>query len=249
MSAPPGPGGFVVRRIRLNEAGALLREALAPLRASPALLAGWFGVVSLPIFLLLDRQISSLFLREAYAAVAYAGYTVALDAARRKEAPQWRHLAAVFGFGEGKLVLLIVSGIVPAAVGLLTLYAGWGGEATSRFLSATAQAQGPDERAMSLVRFASEMLADLPFTFVAPVCALYSWSGSRSMGANLLACVANWRWVLLTSAAFALAAQGLVALAERGPSAEILALSCELALEWFSLAWTLALARRTLPPP
>jgi len=249
MSAPPAPGRFDLRRIRSDEFVVLLREAFVPLQAWPGRLIGWFALVYLPIFLMLDREIVSLFLRAAYGAVAYAGFTVALEAARRKEPPAWRHVASVFGFGEGKLVLLIVSGVLPAALGLLALLGIWGPDATAAFLKAPAEAPVPGSQQMELAEFVTEQVTQLPFTFVAPVCALYSWSGSQSMAVNLMACLVNWRWALLSTAAFSLAAQAMLSASDLGPAAQLLIVFGECALDFLLLAWTLALARRMLPPP
>lgn len=251
MSAPPAGDapGFRVRPVRLDEAAGLLQDAGALIAAGGGRAAAWFALLSLPIVLTLDGQVLTLFLREAYAAVAYTGFTALLEAARRREVPQWRHFAGVFRYGESRVVLMILSGVVPVAIGLAALWAGWGFDATAAYLAAPAGPQGPAERQMAFDRFVAEVLADLPFTFIAPVCALYAWSGSRSMSANLIACVANWRWVLLTGAMFALASQALELLAAGGGLAlEGTALLGGFALEFLATAWTLALARRTFPP-
>ena len=154
----------------------------------------------------------------------------------------------ILGFRRGKLVLLVVSGVTPLLCGLLVLYGLWGADQTSAFLAALSEAKGRESPSMALNLWAAENVAGIPFTFVAPVCALYRWSGSRSMAANLLACIANWRWVLVTTAVFALADRLLVMMLHQGAELALLALAGVLALQMFSLTWTLALARRAFPP-
>ena len=94
---------------------------------------------------------------------------------------------------------------------------------------------------------AGEYIGGMPFTFVAPVWALYRWSGSRSMAANLLACAVNWRWVLVMTAFMALADNFLIWLRGQGNDLAVLSDIGVIATQMLSLAWTLALAKRSFP--
>ena len=150
-------------------------------------------------------------------------------------------------FPQDKLLLLMVSGVLPNLIGFLVLYGLWGSEATTGFLADIYRTPGHESAAMSLDLWAAENVASLPFAFVAPVWALYRWSGSRSMAANLLACWVNWRWVLVTTAVAALADRLLGWLLHEGHGLELVAVAGIIALQMFSLAWTLALAQRSFP--
>jgi hypothetical protein len=67
------------------------------------------------------------------------------------------------------------------------------------------------------------------------------------MAANLLACVVNWRWVLVTTAILALADTLLDWISGQGDQMALLSLVGVIALQLLSLSWTLALAQRSFP--
>ena len=207
-----------------------------------------FLLLSLPIYFLLDGDIVGLCLKEALAAVVYVGYTFVLDLASRAEAPELKQLGVIMALGRDRLLLLVASGVGPVLFGLLVLYVTWGADQTSAFLADLARGPGKESPAMAFDLWVVETVASIPFTFMAPVCALYRWSASRSMGANLLACAVNWRWVLVTTAVFAAADRMLVLLSHQGPGPALLALAGVLAMQAFSLSWILALTRLSFPP-
>jgi hypothetical protein len=239
---------FALRRVGLAEINGLLQESIAPFRAAPLRLLGMFLLLWVAVEMLIGSIPSyGLFLKDIVGAVAYTGYTVALDAATRSDPPDFRHLGVVLRFGRDKLILLMLSGILPSLIGFLVLYGIWGSDATAGFLADIYRSPGHESAAMSLDLWAAENVASLPFAFVAPVWALYRWSGSRSMAANLLACWVNWRWVLVTTAVAALADKLFGWLLHQGSGLELLALIGIIALQMFSLAWALALARRSFP--
>jgi hypothetical protein len=251
-SAPVEPdsslgGRFPLRRVALREAGPLLRATIAPFRAYPLRLIGMFLLLWVPIEALAGLPTLGLFLKEIADAVAFTGYTLALDAATRSDPPDFRHLAVVLRFGRDKLILLALSGLLPILFAVLVLYGVWGLEATTGFLDELARMAGHPSSAMVLDLRAAAYLASMPFTFVAPVWALYRWSGSRSMAANLLACLVNWRWVLATTGIQALAETLLDSLSTRGEGLALLSLVGVIALQMLSLSWTLALAQRSFP--
>jgi len=238
---------FAVRRVSFSETRQLLQGTIAPLRAAPLRLIGMFLLLWVPIEALIGLEDLGLFLKEAVAAVAFTGYTCALDAASRAQPPDFSHLGVILRFGRDKLILLVISGVVPILIGMLLLYGVWGQEATAGFLRDLSRTAGHPSPAMALDLRAADYIASMPFTFVAPVWALYHWSGSRSMAANLLACLVNWRWVLVTTAASALADTLFDWLSERGEQLALLALLGVIALQMLSLAWILALAQRSFP--
>jgi len=252
MSADPPPvQRYALRRVGFgfDESAGLLRDSLAPFRAAPGRLVGMYLLLSFSIEFLFGAGVVGLFLRAAVAAVVFAGYTFALDAAARSERPDFGHLGVILGFGRGKLLVLALSGVAPLLLGLLVLYGSCGLDQTSAFLAELSQSPDKASPKMAMELWVAADLSSLPFTFVAPVCALYRWSGSRSMGGNLLACIVNWRWALVTTAVSAMADGLFALLLQQGDGPALLARIGVITLNLFSLAWTLALARRTFPSP
>jgi len=239
---------FPLRQVALSEAEPLLRETMAPFRAYPLRLIGLFLLLWLILWLVTYFQTAGVFFSDVVAAVAFTGYTAALDAATRSEPPDLRHIAAVLRFGSDKLILLLLSGVLPVLLAVLVVYGAWGMQDTVQFLDEYSRADGghPSSTVMFYFR-AAEYIASMPFTFVSPVWALYRWSGSRSMAANLLACVVNWRWVLALTGFEALADTLLLGLQDQGSELAVLSLLGGMATQLLSLSWTLALAQRSFP--
>jgi hypothetical protein len=239
---------FPLRQVALSEAEPLLRETMAPLRAYPLRLIGLFLLLWLILWLVTYFQTAGVFFSDVVAAVAFTGYTAALDAASRSEPPDLRHIAVVFRFGSDKLILLLLSGVLPLLLAVLVVYGAWGMQDTVQFLDEYSRADGghPSPHVMFYFR-AAEYIASMPFTFVSPVWALYRWSGSRSMAANLLACVVNWRWVLALTGFEALADNLLLGLQDQGGQLAVLSLLGGMATQLLSLSWTLAVAQRCFP--
>jgi hypothetical protein len=238
---------FPLRPVPFAEAGDLLRESIAPFRAAPLRLIGLFLLLWVPLVFLANVQAVGPFLGEVAEVVAFTAYTCALDAAFRSEPPDLRHLGVVLKFGHDKLMLLMLTGLVPILVGIGVLCGVWGVQETVRFLDQLTRPNGHLAAAMDLDFQVAENIAGLPFTFVLPVWALYRWSASRSMAANLLACWVNWRWVLAMAAFTALADNFLIWLKGESDELVLVSLAGVIALQMLSLSWTLALARRTLP--
>jgi hypothetical protein len=238
---------FTLRRVGLGEAGHLLRESVAPFRAAPWRLMGLFLLLWIPIQVLAFAQTVGPFLSDIAAAVGFTAYTAALDAATRSEPPDFRHLSVVGRFDFDKLTLLMLSGLLPVVVAVLVLYGMWGMPETARFLDNLSRTDGhPSTRLLLDFELAGDV-AGMPFTFVAPVWALYRWSGSRSMAANLLVCAVNWRWVLALTGFMALAENLLNWLGGQSDDLAILSYVGEMAVQMLSISWTLALAQRTVP--
>ena len=143
--------------------------------------------------------------------------------------------------------LLVLSGLLPILFGALVLCAVWGLNDTSTFLSELTRSTGHPSAVMALDLRAADYFASMPFTFVAPVWALYRWSGSRSMAANLLACLVNWRWVLATTGFLAAADTTLDWLSGQNDELALVSLAGVIVLQMMSLSWTLALAQRSFP--
>jgi len=234
--------------VALSEAGQLLRDSFAPFRFAPLRLTGLFVLLWIPILLLVSFEPPiGPFLSEAASAVVFTGYTAALDAAARSEPPDFRHLGVVARFDFEKLMLLMLSGLLPILVAALVLCGLWGWQETADFLDQLSRPDGQPAPGPMLDFEAAEYVAAMPFTFVAPVWALYRWSGSRSMAANLLACVVNWRWVLALTGFMAFADNVLIWLRSLGGNLMILEDVGVIATQMLFLAWTLALAQRSFP--
>jgi hypothetical protein len=251
-SAPVDPGSslgwrFPLRRISFREFGPLLRASIAPFRAAPLRLTGMFLLLWVPVEALMGVEGLGLFLKEAAAAVVFTGYTGALDAASRSDPPDFRHVGVVLRFGRDKTVLLVLSGLLPIAFGALVLCAVWGLGDTSTFLNDLSRSTGHPSPVMALDLRAADYVASMPFTFVSPVWALYRWSGSRSMAANLLACLVNWRWVLATTGFLAMTDTMLDWLSGQSDELALASLVGVIVLQMLSLSWTLALAQRSFP--
>ena len=153
----------------------------------------------------------------------------------------------VVRFGRDKLVLLMLSGLLPILISVLLLCGVWGVNETSQFLVERYRPEGHPSPAMELSLRSADYLLSMPFTFVAPVWALYRWSGSRSMAANLLACWVNWRWVLALTGFTALADSVLIWLRTQGAELAPLSDVAGIVLQMLTLSWTLALAQRSFP--
>src|ERR1700741_3344755 len=104
---------FPLRPVALGEANQLLHESIVPFRAFPAQLTLMFLALWIPVELLRFAPPIGPFLRDVASAVAFTGYTVALDAAARFERPEIRHLAVVVRFDFEKLMMLVLSGLLP----------------------------------------------------------------------------------------------------------------------------------------
>lgn len=239
---------FPLRRVAFSEAGELLRATIAPFRNAPLRLTGMFLLLWILFVLLASVQTVGPFLGDIAQAVAFTGYTCALDAASRSEQPDFRHLGIVLKFEPSKLVLLMWSGLVPILVGVLVLWGVWGLKETADFLAELYRVEGHPSPVMEVDLRAADYIASMPFTFVAPVWALYRWSGSRSMAANLLACWVNWRWVLALTGFVALTDNVLIWLRAQGAEVAPLSDVGGIALQMLTLSWTLALAHRSFPP-
>jgi hypothetical protein len=241
-------GRFRLRAVALGEAGQLLRQSIAPFNVAPLRLIGLFLLLWIPIVMLVFAQPIGPFLSATASAVAFTAYTAALDAAARSEPPDFRHLGVVVRFDLEKLMLLMLTGLSPILTAVLVLYVVAGIQDTAQFLDDLSRADGhPSPRLLAYFE-AAQYVAGMPFTFVAPVWALYRWSGSRSMAANLLACLVNWRWVLVLTAFTALSDNLLIWLREQGRELAVLSDIGVIATVMLSLAWTLALAQRSFPP-
>ena len=238
---------FPVRRIPFGEAGELLRASIAPYRAAPLRLLGMFLLLWFPIVVVAYLDSAGPLLAEIAAGIAFTGYTAALDAAIRSETPEFKHLGVILRFDRGKWVLLILSSVVPTLIAFLVLYGVWGYQATSEFLKEWSRPGGQPLPVMSLDLRTADYIAGMPFTFVLPVWALYRWSASRSMAANLLACLVNWRWVLAITGFQALGDTVLIWLRGQGDDMVLVSDIGVVALQMLELSWTLALAQRSFP--
>ncbi len=238
---------FPLRRVSFGEAPELLQASLEPFRAAGLRLLGLYLLLWIPMVYLGVVGAVGPSLSDVFEALAFTGFTCALDVASRSELPDFRHLGVVLRFGPDKLMLLVLTGLLPRLVAIAAMWALWGMDDTASFLGEFARPQGHPMPAMKLDYEVAGSLAQLPFTFVWPVWALYRWSASRSMAANLLACLVNWRWVLAMTAVVALIEDWLTWLWTQGNALQALSLVGTLALYLLQVSWTLALVQRSFP--
>jgi hypothetical protein len=259
--SPPAAAGaprrFAPQPVRLAEFGAIAREAAGLLAASPGRLFGLFLLVYLPLQLLPDRMYLALPLRAMLASVGFAGFFCALDSVRHARPPTIQDMASVWRLPSGKLLLLVLGGLMPLLCVLAVWWLDLGGAEFDRLMSAPAAVQAADGTwspnpaatpTLTLwIEFsATGSFAAMPLLFLQPLCALYPWSGSRTLSAALIAWAANWRWSLLLAAALTPVAIVLNAYEPAGLGQTLVLLLSDIALNMFLCAVTLVLLRRSL---
>ncbi len=249
MSANPPPAGgrFGVRRLPAADLAAVVGESLAIYGRSPGRLLALFVFLFIPVEMLGAVPYVGMPLREVVSSVVFAGYFLALQSAAQGRAPALAPVLAVLKLRSDKLVLLAVTGGLPVVAGLLLWLLDWGGGPTLAYLGGADGAPHPPGRQQLELILASSLLS-APFWFVQPACVLRSWTASQTLAANLLACAANWRWVLGLSLLLALIGLGLDSLAESGGADALLALAGAMATELFLLGLTLTMMQRVFPP-
>ncbi|HXY22413.1 MAG TPA: hypothetical protein VEI29_06995, partial [Burkholderiaceae bacterium] len=89
-------------------------------------------------------------------------------------------------------------------------------------------------------------LVGMPLIFIQPLCVLYTWSATRTLSANLLAWIANWRWALVITLLLIPIAIGLDSFDPSSAPEIVLSLLSEVAVEIGLSAFTLVLLQRSL---
>jgi len=89
-------------------------------------------------------------------------------------------------------------------------------------------------------------LVGMPLIFIQPLCVLNTWSATRTLSANLLAWIANWRWALVITLLLIPIAIGLDSFDPSSAPEIVLSLLSEVAVEIGLSAFTLVLLQRSL---
>lgn len=258
--ATPGrPSAFAPRAVPWSEAGAALREAADITLAYPWRLVGLYLLIYVP-FLMFFGGVAYLAmpLRGIYESVFFAGYFCALEAARARRAPGLADLFGLWRLPHDKLLLLALAGLAPVVLTWLAwgLDLGWsdldtllrarlapGAEAGE---AAAAFGPGHPALAQRIEAAAVENLLGIPLLLLQPLCVLYAWSASRSLSANLLASLRNWRWGCLLGVIFLPLGVALNAYEPQSAVEELGLLALAVVLSVYLSAFTLVLMHRTL---
>ncbi len=239
------PRRFDPRPVGLEQASSLLTESLALFRQAPSRLTGLFLLVFFPIQLLPALPYFGMPLREALAAIGYAGIFVALEAVRVGRKASLPNMAVPWRLPPDKILLLVASGLVPLLGVLFVWWADWGGDALNAYLSgATPDVALPARQEVEFVVVSN--LLGMPLLFVQPLAVLYSWSGSRTLAASLLVWAANWRWVGMLALGMIPVAIGLDSLEPQTVLDLVLTLAVAAAVELGVCVFTLTLLQRSL---
>jgi hypothetical protein len=239
------PRGFAPRAVRAGEFVALVREAVALVGAAPGRLCGLFLLVFLPVQLLSVVPYAAMPLRFSIAAVGLAGYYSALEAVRAGRPATLMDMLLPWRLPADKVILLVASGVLPLLAVLLVWWFDLGWEAVDAFLGGRVPSDGfPMRQEFEFVLVIN--LVGTPLLFVQPLCVLYSWSASRSLSANLLAFVANWRWAVALALISIPIAIGLDAFDPKSVPEILLSLMADVAVEMALGAFTLVLLQRSL---
>jgi len=250
VNAPPPalwgtPRRFAPRPVGLDQFPSLLRDAAALLRAAPGRLCGFFLLVFVPIQLLSGVPYIAMPLRETLASIGFAGFFVALEVARQGRRPTLLDMAYSWRLPADKLILLVASGLVPLLAVLLVWWLDIGGAELDAYLSGRApEGSLPVRQQLEFVLVFN--LVGMPLLFIQPLCALCSWSATRTLSADLLAWAANWRWALLVTLVLVPVAIGLESFDPASALEVVLSLLSEVAVEIGLSAFTLVLLQRSL---
>jgi hypothetical protein len=246
---------FAPRAVALREGSSMLRETLALLGAAPGRLLGLYLLVFLPLQFIDGVRYLEMPLGEALAAVAFTGFFSALEAVRDGRRPNLLDLLEPWRLSTGKVLLLAASGLAGVAFIWLVWWLDLGTEDVQRLLSSAPQAARDASDAAATVRLAlaqrieyaaAGALLNLPLLLLQPLCVLKPWSATRTLAANLIASLVNWRWAAIISlAVFALVVA--ILLAQPASLAELLlSVLAQVALGMFAGTFTLVLMHRTL---
>lgn len=257
--APNAQSGFAPRAVALREAGPLLRAAAAVVLFSPARLVGLYLAVYLPVQLISGTAVAAMPVRAILASIGFAGYFYALEAACRGRPPGLGDLGAVLRLPGDRLVLLGLAGLLS----VFAVWASWwldlGTTQIRLLLTAPLAVAGDPAHAADAVMTVSnpplaqmieavtvENLIDVPLLFLQPLCVLRSWSATRTLSANLLASLANWRWGLVLAGVLGAVGLALYAWQPHDAAGTFLLLVADVAVGIVSNAFILVLMHRAL---
>ena len=250
MSAlPPAPWSttrrFAPRSVGLEQFPELMRESAALLWTAPARFAALFLLVFVPIQVLPNVPYIGMALRAALASIGFAGFYVALESMRQGRRPTIMDMAQSWRLPADKLVLLVISGLVPLFAVLLVWWIDIGGAQLDTLLNG--RAPEPVLPARQQLEFVVVFnVVGMPLIFIQPLCVLYSWSATRTLSANLLAWIANWRWALVITLLLIPIAIGLDSFDPASVPEIVSSLISEVVVEIVLSAFTLVLLQRSL---
>lgn len=244
-ASPGGTGRFAPHAIGLEQFVPLLRETGTLIGTAPSRLCALFLLVLVPLILLDLIPYAAKPLSAMLASIGFAGFFAALESARRGGVPSIADMMQAWRLPADKIVLLAVAGLLPLLCVLLAWWADAGWPQVELILNP------PPEGEQIADRLATEEsvvanLVEIPFFFLQPLCVLFPWSGSRTFAANLLAGVANWRWVLMLSLTSILIELALHALHPHDPAERLFSLFAAVAVDILQNAFTLVLLQRSL---
>jgi hypothetical protein len=229
----------------MEEFVSMVRETGSLLAAAPGRLCGLFLLIFLPVQLLSAMPYAAMPLRFSVAAVGLAGYYSALQAVREGRPATLMDMLLPWRLPADKVILLVVSGLVPLLAVLLVWWIDLGWEAVDAFLGGQMPAEGfPLRQEIEFVLVLN--VVGTPLLFVQPLCVLYAWTGTRSLAANLLAVLANWRWALALALLSIPIAIGLDSFDPKSVPEILLSLMADVAIEMGLGAFTLVLLQRSL---
>jgi len=254
-AALPVPRAFAPRPVSIELTGRLARRSFAVLRAAPGRLLLLYLFVYLPLLLLLtDAAYLAMPLRGVLASIGFAGFYGALQRAADGEAPGLREMVRPWLLPADRIVLLALAGLLPVLAIWLVWWFDLGSAGLDGLLSvplgaAPADAKaGPASPALAQLveMIAVENLLNLPLLLLQPLCVLHDWSATRTLSANLLASLANWRWGVLLAMVAGPLALALNAAPLDNPAVLPLVLVADVGFGMFLSAFTLVLLQYTL---
>ncbi len=241
------PSRFHPKRVPLQSWLEIMRESASIIGAAPAGLVGLFLLVFLPIELFPDVPYLAMPLRITIASIGFTGFFQALQAVRDGRAPSLLDMAAAWRLPVGKLALLAGSGLLTFLCVVVIWAFDVGASGVDDLLGGRVAPIAVSEREL-LERIVGIDFASMPFYFLQPLCILADWSPSRTMAANLLACLANWRWVLALTLLQVPIDIGITAFDPENGLEQLISLLSEVAVGIIFNAITLCLLRRSLDP-
>ncbi len=246
VPAPSGvPRPFAPRPVGLDQFASLLHESAAILGRAPGRLFGLFLLVFLPIQILPSVPYAAMPLRTTLATIGFAGFFRVLESVRHGRPATLADMIAAWKLPADKLVLLAASGLLPLLAALLLWWFDMGGSQLDAYLGGREPGSALGLRQQ--VEFVVVLnLAGMPLLFVQPLCVLCAWSGTRTLSANLIAWIANWRWALLLTLVLIPLAIGLDSFDPENALEILLSLGGEIVVEIALSAFTLVLLQRSL---
>jgi hypothetical protein len=248
---PPASSGvprrFHPKRVPLGSWPEIMREAASIIGAAPVGLSGLFLLLFLPIVLLRELPYLGMPLCIIIGSIGFTGLFLALEAARDGRAPSILDMAAPWRLPAGKLALLAASGLIPFLCVLAIWCIDVGASGVDDLLGGRVAPGAVSEREV-MEKILGFDFASMPFYFLQPLCILADWSPSRTMAANLLACLANWRWVLALTLLQVPIEIGIEAFDPDNGLEQVISLLSAVAVGIIFNGVTLCLLRRSLDP-